>query len=104
MNLGSARKWVELLGHDGLVLNDGWGLRWADGSFSPVGVLENFITNEWKEDAVQGFMNVDGNVLIPSRECLKRIKAKTQLGDVDDQAPHGVEAVCAFIEANYAWL
>ena len=87
MKLGSANKWIELLSNLPLrsCLNDGCGLHWADGSFSPVGLLEDFITREWKEVSHSGcFSNKDGNILLASKECLDKCKCKTNLEIIDD--------------------
>ena len=106
MNLGSSKKWVELLGSHKEPMNDGVGLRWADGRFSPVGILEDFITKTWKTSAAHSgcYLNGDGNLALASAECRKRVKAKTSLELVDDLATMPVEEICRFIEANYEAL
>ena len=83
MNLGSSKKWIEIVNSQKFPLNDGVGLRWED-SFSLVGVLEDFITREWKHHESMGYMNLDGNLNIASKDCLKKTKAKTNLEMVDD--------------------
>jgi hypothetical protein len=105
VNLGSSKKWTELLRSGDYVINDGCGLRWADNTFSPVGVLEDFITKTWKNDAPHSgcYSNKEGNTLIASKECLRKVKAKTNLEAVDDLAP-SVDHICRFIETNYETL
>lgn len=104
MNLGSSKKWVELLQSGAYTLNDGYGLRWSDNSFSAVGVLEDFITKTWTTSTYHGYANVDGSVLLASKECLRRVKAKTNLEEVDDLTGYGINAVCHFIETEYELL
>ncbi len=85
MKLGSANKWIELLRATApTTLNDGMGLHWCDETFSPVGVLENFISREWRRIEFIGcYANIADNINIASKDCLDKCKCKTNLEMID---------------------
>lgn len=109
MKLGSANKWIELLFALPMssCLNDGYGLHWADGSFSPVGILEDFITREWKPYSHSGcFANKEGKLFVASQECLDKCKCKTNIEVIDDLWPkvNSIPMLCFLIGYNQETL
>jgi hypothetical protein len=77
--------------------------------YSPRGVLEEFIMKDlklaWHEC---GYVTVDGTETCPSKEMLKRVKAKTNLEEVDDLLINNPsitrDEIISFITNNYERL
>lgn len=93
MNKGSAAKWMELIQSGHYHLGDGWGLKstainWRviPIQYSPAGILEEFLQSEllvldWSETQ---YMNREGTSSFRiSKDTQKRLRAKTDLFDVD---------------------
>lgn len=108
MKLGSANKWIELLqATNPKFLNDGYGLLWDDGTFSPVGNLENFITKDWKLLEHTGcYANIEGSICRASKECLSKCKCKGDLELIDDawHKLRDLEMLCLLIGYNQETL
>ena len=104
MKLGSANKWIELLKSGNYGFNDCSCLRFTDGSFCPVGVLEDFVTptGQWK-DNIYGFsVNADGSMGYPSKNTRDKCKLKTNLAEAITFFNYWTPARCAKLKADPA--